>query len=54
MARHILIIGGIAIIVLAILDMMNVPLEFPTSSNGTNLAIGAGLVAAPFIYAKVV
>jgi len=54
MARHILIIGGIAIIVLAVLDMMNVPLEFPTSSNGTNLAIGAGLVAAPFIYAKVV
>jgi hypothetical protein len=54
MAKHIFIIGGIAIIVLAILDMMNVPLEFPTSSNGTNLAIGAGLVAAPFVYAKVV
>jgi hypothetical protein len=54
MARHILIIGGIAIIVLAVLDMMNVPLEFPTSSNGTNLAIGAVMVAAPFIYAKVV
>jgi hypothetical protein len=53
MARHIFIIGGIAIIILAILDMMNVPLEFPTSSNGANLAIGAGLVAAPFIYAKV-
>lgn len=53
MARHIFIIGGVAIIILAILDMMNVPLEFPTSSNGTNLAIGAGLVAAPFIYAKV-
>jgi hypothetical protein len=54
MARHILIIGGIAIILLAVLDMMNVPLEFPTSSNGANLAIGAGLVAAPFIYSKVV
>jgi hypothetical protein len=54
MARHILIIGGIAIIVLAILDMMNVPLEFPTQSNSANLAIGAGMVAAPFIYAKVV
>jgi len=54
MAKHIFIIAGIAVIVLAILDMMNVPLEFPTSSNGTNLAIGAGLVAAPFIYAKVV
>ena len=53
MARRIFIIGGVAIIILAILDMMNVPLEFPTSSNGTNLAIGAGLVAAPFIYAKV-
>jgi hypothetical protein len=53
MAKHIFIIGGIAIIVLAILDMMNVPLEFPTSSNGTNLAIGAGLVAAPFVYAKI-
>jgi hypothetical protein len=54
MARHIFIIGGVAIIILALLDLMNVPLEFPTSSNGTNLAIGAGLVAAPFIYAKVV
>lgn len=54
MAKHIFIIAGIAIIILAILDMMNVPLEFPTSSNGTNLAIGAGMVAAPFIYAKVV
>jgi hypothetical protein len=53
MAKHIFIIGGISIIVLAILDMMNVPLEFPTSSNGTNLAIGAGLVAAPFVYAKI-
>lgn len=54
MTRHIFIIGGIAVIILAILDMLNVPLEFPTSSNGTNLAIGAGMVAAPFIYAKVV
>jgi len=45
-ASH-LIIGGIAIIVLAVLDMMNVPLEFPTQSNGANLAIGAGMVAAP-------
>lgn len=54
MARHILIIGGIAIVVLAILNMMDVPLEFPTKSNGANLAIGAGMVAAPFVYSKVV
>lgn len=53
MARHIFIISGIAIIVLAVLDMMNVPLEFPTSSNAVNLTIGVGLVAAPFVYAKV-
>lgn len=54
MARHIFIIGGIAIIVLAVLNIMDVPLEIPTKSNGANLAIGAGMVAAPFIYAKVV
>ena len=54
MAKHIFIIAGIAIIVLAVLDMMDVPLEFPTKSNGANLAIGAGMVAAPFVYAKVV
>jgi hypothetical protein len=54
MARHILIIAGISIIVLAILDMMNIPLEIPTANNTTNLMIGAGLVAAPFVYSKVV
>jgi hypothetical protein len=51
--EFVLLAGGILIIVLAVLDMMNVPLEFPTSSNGTNLAIGAGLAAAPFLYRKV-
>ena len=54
MARHIFIIGGIAILVLAILNEMNIPLEFPTQSNGANMAIGAGLIAAPFVYSKVV
>jgi hypothetical protein len=51
--EFVLLAGGILIIALAILDMMNVPLEFPTSSNGTNVAIGAGLAAFPFIYRKV-
>jgi len=54
MGRHILIIGGVAIIVLAILDMLNVPLEIPTSCNTANLAIGAGMAAAPFVYSKFV
>jgi hypothetical protein len=54
MARHILIIGGIAIVVLALLDMMDIPLEIPTSSNGTNLAIGAAMIASPFLYHKFV
>lgn len=51
--QYVLLAGGTLIIVLAILDMMNVPLEFPTSSNGANLAIGAGLVAVPFVMKKV-
>jgi hypothetical protein len=52
MVQHVLVIVGIAIVVLAVLDMMNVPLEIPTSCNTTNLLIGGGLVAAPFVYAK--
>lgn len=52
--QFVLLAAGVLIIALAVLDMMNVPLEFPTSSNGTNLAIGAGMVAAPFVYRKVV
>ena len=51
--QFVLLAAGVLIIALAILDMLNVPLEFPTSSNGANLAIGAGLVATPFIYRKV-
>jgi hypothetical protein len=51
--QFVLLAAGVLIIALAILDMLNVPLEFPTSSNGANLAIGAGLVAAPFVYRKV-
>jgi hypothetical protein len=54
MARHIFIIGGIAILLLAVLDYLNVPIEFPTASKTANMAIGAGMVAAPFIYSKVV
>jgi hypothetical protein len=54
MAKHIFIIGGIAILVLAILDMMDVPLEFPTTNNTTNAVIGAAMVVAPFVYAKAV
>lgn len=48
-----MLFGGILIVVLAVLDMMNVPLEFPTSSNGANLAIGVGIAATPFVYKKV-
>jgi hypothetical protein len=51
--QWIFLAGGTLIIALAVLDMMNVPLEFPTSSNGANLAIGVGLVATPFIVKKV-
>jgi hypothetical protein len=49
----VMLFGGVLIIALAILDMMNVPLEFPTSSNGANLAIGVGIAATPFVYRKV-
>jgi len=49
-----LIIGGIAVIVLAVLDMLNVPLEIPTSNNTANLAIGVLMVSSPFLYEKFV
>lgn len=52
MARHILIIGGIAILLLAIIDAMGISLEIPTSSTTTNMAIGAGMIAAPYLYTK--
>jgi len=51
--QYVLIAGGVLIIALAILDMLNIPLEIPTSSNTANLAIGAGLVATPFVFRKV-
>jgi hypothetical protein len=51
--QYVMLAGGILIIALAVLDMMNVPLEFPTSSNGANLAIGVGIAATPFVYRKV-
>ena len=45
--------AGVLVIALAILDMLNIPLEIPTSSNTTNLVIGAALVATPFVWRKV-
>jgi hypothetical protein len=54
MVKHIFIIGGIAILILAIIDSMGISLEIPTSSNTTNMIIGAGMIAAPYVYSKVV
>jgi len=48
----IFLFAGVIIIAIAVLDYMNVPLEFPTSSNGANVAIGAGLIATPFLLKK--
>lgn len=45
----VMIIGGFLIVAVAILDLMDVPLTFPTSNNTANIAIGAGVVAIPFI-----
>jgi hypothetical protein len=52
--KNVLIIGGIAILVLAVLDMLNIPLEIPTANNTTNAAIGAGMIAAPYLYSRFV
>ena len=52
MAKHILIIGGIAILVLAVIDALGVSLEIPTSSTTTNMLIGGGMIAAPYLYGK--
>ena len=44
--KTILLWGGIIILVLAILNYLNISIEFPTSSTGTNVLIGGGAVVA--------
>ena len=51
-AKTLFIFAGLIIFVIALLNEFNVPLEIPTSNNYANMAIGAGLVAVPFVLAK--
>lgn len=51
--KFIFIGAGSVIAVLALLDIMQIPVEFPTSNDYANLAIGAALVAVPFVIVKI-
>lgn len=44
--KKILLWGGIIILVIAVIDYMGTSIEIPTSSTGTNAAIGVGAIVA--------
>lgn len=50
--KKVLLVAGVIVIGMALLDILEIPLKFPTDSNAANLAIGAGMLAAPFILAR--
>jgi hypothetical protein len=52
--RHIVIIVGVGILVLAIIDMLQLPLTIPTSCNTTNALIGAGVAGAAIAWPHLV
>ena len=50
--KNVLLVGGIIVIGMALLDMFEIPLKFPTDNNAANLAIGVGMLAAPYVLAR--
>jgi hypothetical protein len=50
--KPVLIVGGIVIVAMGLLDIFDIPVEFPTGSAPVNVAIGASLIAAPFLLAR--
>jgi hypothetical protein len=40
---------GLVILVIALLDEFNLPVEVPTTNNYANMAIGAGLMVVPWL-----
>lgn len=50
--RNFLIIGGLIILIMAILDITNIQPQFPTQNNYVNAGIGGVLIASPFLFGK--
>lgn len=48
-AKLILVGIGVLIAGLAIIDMLDIPVEFPTKNNTANLIVGIAVAATPFI-----
>lgn len=50
--KNFLIIGGLVILILAILDITDIQPQFPTQNNYVNAGIGGVLIASPFLFGK--
>lgn len=48
--KNLLIIGGLIILILAVLDIMDIQPQFPTQNNYVNAGIGGVMVASPFLF----
>lgn len=48
--RTILIVGGLVILILAIIDIMGIQPQFPTQNNYVNAGIGGVMLASPFLF----
>jgi len=45
-----LIVGGLIILILAVLDIMGTEVQFPTQNNYVNAGIGGVMLASPFLF----
>jgi hypothetical protein len=50
--RTVFFIVGLFVLVLAIFDEANIPLEVPTSNNWVNMAVGAGAIGIGLLVFK--
>lgn len=50
--RTIFFVIGLFVLVLAIFDEFDIPLEIPTSNNFVNMAVGAGMIGVGLLIFK--
>jgi hypothetical protein len=50
--RSFLIVGGLIILIMAILDILNIQPTFPTQNNYINAGIGGVMIASPFLFSS--
>lgn len=50
--RTVFFVIGLFVLVLAIFDEANVPLEIPTANNWVNMAVGAGMIGIGLVIFK--